>query len=69
MIEPPVYQSAVPPTLSLDSAAGRLGVHRRTVMRWITRGHVIAHKDPVSGRVGVEAASVEALAARRVRPR
>jgi hypothetical protein len=56
-----------PPVVSIDTTAARLGVHRRTVMRWIKRDLLVIHRDPMTRRIGVEVASVDALAARRVR--
>lgn len=43
-----------------------LGLTSRSIDRYITRGHLMARKDPGSGRVGVDVASIEAFAARRV---
>lgn len=38
----------------------------RTVDRYLRRGLLVARKDPCSGRVGIELAGVQALAAGRV---
>lgn len=53
--------------ISVPEAAERLGVRRQTVARWVTRGYLKGHQDPFTKRIGVEVASVEAAAQRRVR--
>ena len=69
MLAPMSEPSAVhnhPPVMSREAAAAALSCHPRTVDRYIARGHLRAHRDPASQRVGVEVAGVRALAARRV---
>ena len=55
------------PTLISIAAAGvRLGVSRRSIVRYLDRGLLVAHRDPLSGRVGIELPGVETLAAQRL---
>ena len=55
-----------PRMISIDAAARRLHVSRRTVYRYAERGALTLRKDPLSSRVGVELASVEAIQSGRV---
>jgi predicted DNA-binding transcriptional regulator AlpA len=55
-----------PVLVSRTRAAELLGLTERSIDRYITRGHLAARKDPGSGRVGVDVASIQAFAARRV---
>lgn len=63
MTSPPVE---APRLISIAATCARLQVSRRTLYRWVDRGILTVHRDPYSGRVGVEAATVEAAVARRV---
>jgi excisionase family DNA binding protein len=63
MTSPPVE---TPLLISIAAACERLHVSRRTVVRWIERGILTAHRDPFSGRIGVELSTVADVAARRV---
>ena len=55
-----------PALISLAGTARRLDCSLRTVYRYIDRGLLVAHRDPGSGRVGVELPGVQVLAARRL---
>lgn len=52
--------------ISMAGAAARLDCTTRTIYRYLDRGLLVAHRDPGSGRVGIELSGVEALAARRL---
>lgn len=52
--------------ISMASAAARLDCTTRTIYRYLDRGLLVAHRDPGSGRVGIELPGVEALAAQRL---
>lgn len=55
-----------PRLISRARAAELLDMSDRTVDRYLRRGLLVARKDPCSGRVGIELAGVQALAAGRV---
>jgi predicted DNA-binding transcriptional regulator AlpA len=50
----------------MTAAGERLGCSRSTIYRYLDRGLLVAHRDPVSCRVGIELPGVDALAAQRV---
>ena len=55
-----------PPTISRAAAARRLHVAERTIDRYVEAGHLVAHRDRISRRVGIEIAGIEAIEAQRV---
>ena len=54
-----------PPTLSRVAAAVRLGVHPKTIDRWVRRGLLVRHRDR-HGHSGVEIAGIEAIERDRI---
>jgi len=52
--------------ISMTRAAELLDCHTRTIYRYLDRGLLVAHRDPGSGRVGIELPGVEVLAAQRL---
>ena len=59
---PPVQR---PPTLSRVAAAVRLGVHPKTIDRWVRRGLLVRHRDR-HGHSAVEIAGIEAIERDRI---
>ena len=55
-----------PALISKAGAARRLDCSLRTIDRYIERALLVAHRDPGSGRVGIELPGVEHLAAHRL---
>ena len=55
-----------PALISKGRAAELLDCSTRTIDRYLDRGLLVAHRDPGSGRVGIELPGVQALAARRL---
>ena len=53
--------------ISRTSAAERLGVHPRTIDRYVDRGLLVRHRDAAGYRSGVELAGVEAIEAAQIR--
>lgn len=69
---PRVRHAARPPspparaTISRAAAARRLDVAERTIDRYVERGLLVAHRDRISRRVGIEVAGLDAIEAQRV---
>jgi len=55
-----------PPTISRAATARRLGVAERTIDRYVSAGHLVAHRDRISRTVGIEIEGIERIEAQRV---
>jgi predicted site-specific integrase-resolvase len=62
----PVTLPPVPTLISPAAAAHRLGCSRSTITRYVQRGHLLARRDPISGRVGIELPGIERIERSRV---
>jgi hypothetical protein len=68
---PPTVPRADPPSerprlISRSAAARRLDVDPRSIDRYVERGLLVAHRDPVRRRTGIEVAGIERIEAQRV---